>query len=73
MELNRVGAEPPGPKAKEMLDLHGPTPDFVSISNGMGVPATRATTAEELCDQLGKALVEPGPALIEAIVPPLGM
>ncbi len=73
MELNRVGAEAAGPRAKEMLDLHGPTPDFVSISNGMGVPATRATTSEELVAQLQAALAEPGPALIEAIVPPLGM
>ncbi len=73
MELNRVGAEAPGPRAKEMLDLHGPTPDFVSISTGMGVPATRATTAEELCEQMGAALATPGPALIEAIVPPLGI
>ena len=37
----------------------------------MGVPATRATTAEELADQLAKALAEPGPHLIEAMVPPL--
>jgi acetolactate synthase I/II/III large subunit len=71
MELNRVGAEPPGPKAKEMLDLHGPDLDFVAISQGMGVPATRATTAEELNEQLAAALADDGPRLVEAIVPPL--
>ena len=37
----------------------------------MGVPAGRATTAEELAAQLEKALAEPGPHLIEAVVPPL--
>jgi len=71
MELSRVGAEGAGPKASRLLDLSGPDLDFVSMSNGMGVPATRATTAEELADQFAKALAEPGPHLIEAMVPPL--
>ncbi|MGW5557510.1 hypothetical protein ACWER9_09840 [Micromonospora sp. NPDC003944] len=35
-----------------------------------GVPATRATTAEELTEQLANALAEPGPHLIQAVVPP---
>jgi acetolactate synthase-1/2/3 large subunit len=35
----------------------------------MGVPATRATTADELVDQLGRALATPGPTLIDALVP----
>jgi acetolactate synthase-1/2/3 large subunit len=34
----------------------------------MGVPATRATTAEEFTDQLGRALATPGPALVEALL-----
>jgi len=71
MELSRVGAEAAGPKANELLDLSGPDLDFVRMSEGMGVPATRATTAEELADQFAKALAEPGPHLIEAMVPPL--
>ncbi len=69
MELNRVGAEAPGPKAKEMLDLHRPDLDFVAIAGGLGVKATRATTAEEFVDQLRAAFAERGPRLIEAIVP----
>jgi len=68
MELDRVGAGTGGPKAKEMLDLHRPDLDFVQIASGLGVPATRATTGEELVEQLRAALVEPGPHLIEAIV-----
>jgi len=71
LELNRVGAEEPGPRARDMFDLSRPEMDFVSIASGLGVPATRATTAEELSDQLARALAEPGPALIEAIVPPI--
>jgi acetolactate synthase-1/2/3 large subunit len=69
MELDRVGAEAAGPKAKDLLDLARPDLDFVALSQGLGVPATRATTADELADQLGHALAEPGPSLIEAMVP----
>ena len=69
MELNRVGATEGGPKAKEMLDLTRPTMDFVSLAQGCGVPATRATTAEEFCEQLQAALAAKGPHVIEAIVP----
>jgi acetolactate synthase I/II/III large subunit len=69
MELSRVGADGGGPKASSLLDLSRPDMDFVSLATGLGVPATRATTAEEFNDQLGRALAEPGPALIEAIVP----
>ena len=71
MELNRVGAEAAGPKAKELLDLSRPDIDFVAISQGLGVPASRVTTADELADRLARALAEPGPTLIEALVPPL--
>jgi acetolactate synthase-1/2/3 large subunit len=69
LELNRVGAEPPGPRAKSMLDLSRPDLDFVAIARGFGVPATRAATADDLCKQLERALAEPGPSLIEAMVP----
>ena len=68
MELNRVGAEA-GPKAKALLDLSEPDIDFVAVSQGLGVPATRATSADELSDQLARALAGEGPSLIEAMVP----
>ncbi|RLK55290.1 acetolactate synthase large subunit [Actinokineospora cianjurensis] len=71
MELTRVGAEAAGPKAKALLDLAAPDLDFVRIAEGMGVPATRATTAEELAEQFSRAIAEPGPHLIDAIVPSL--
>lgn len=66
MELDRVGAATTGPRAHSMLDLSGPDLDFVSLARGMGVPAWRSTTCEEFADHLGRALVEPGPALVEA-------
>jgi acetolactate synthase-1/2/3 large subunit len=71
MELSRVGVHASGPKAKEMLDLRQPDLEFAHIARGMGVPATRATTAEEFYDQFARAVREPGPSLIEAIVPSL--
>jgi acetolactate synthase-1/2/3 large subunit len=40
------------------------------MAEGMGVPASRAETAVEFAAQLGRALAEPGPHLIEAAVLP---
>ncbi|HEU5033542.1 MAG TPA: acetolactate synthase large subunit [Mycobacteriales bacterium] len=71
MELNRVGAEAPGPKAKAQLDLSGPDLDFVALARGFGVPAGRAESAEDFTAQLERAFAEPGPHLIEAVVPPI--
>ncbi|MGY2003543.1 acetolactate synthase large subunit [Blastococcus sp. SYSU DS1024] len=67
-ELRRVGAANDGERARQLLDLGGPRLDFVAIAQGMGVPASRATTAEELADQLRRALAEPGPHLIQAVL-----
>jgi acetolactate synthase-1/2/3 large subunit len=45
--------------------------NFVDIAAGFGVPASRVHTAEELVDALIAAYADPGPHLIEAIVPPI--
>jgi acetolactate synthase-1/2/3 large subunit len=71
MELGRTAAGQPGERAARMLDLSGPTPSFVEISAGLGVPACRVAVAEDLDAELRRAYAEPGPHLIEAIVPPL--
>jgi acetolactate synthase-1/2/3 large subunit len=72
LELQRVGAgATPGPKALDLLDISRPTLDFVKVAEGMGVPARRATTAEEFADALRAAFAEPGPHLVEAVVPSL--
>ncbi|MGY1742527.1 MULTISPECIES: acetolactate synthase large subunit [unclassified Blastococcus] len=67
-ELGRVGASGGGERAGKLLDLGGPGLDFVALAQGMGVPATRATTAQELADQLRAALAEPGPHLVDAVL-----
>lgn len=71
LEMQRTGADLSGPAAKALLDLSNPTMDFAKIAQGMGVPGSRATTCEELADQLERALAEPGPHLIDSVVPPL--
>ena len=69
-ELERVGAVGGGERARALLDLRRPDLDFVALATGMGVPASRATTAEELADQLARALAEPGPHLVDAVLQP---
>ena len=71
MELARTAAGQAGERAARMLDLSGPTPNFTAISTGLGVPAVRVTTGEDLDRELRRAYAEPGPHLIEAIVPPV--
>jgi acetolactate synthase I/II/III large subunit len=70
LELHRVGAESPGPKALDMLDLSRPDLDFVALARGMGVEATRAETADEFTAQLEEALADPGPRLVDAVLAP---
>ena len=69
MELQRVGADAGGPLSRRLLDLTDPELDFVALSSGMGVPARRVETAEELTAALEASFVEPGPALIEVPLP----
>lgn len=73
LEFNKTGARGgvPGPKAASALAIGNPDLDFVSIAKGMGVSASRATTAEEFNEQMEKAMNTKGPHLIDAIVPTL--
>jgi acetolactate synthase I/II/III large subunit len=68
VELKRVGAAERGPKALSMLDLHDPVLDWVSLAQGMGVEASRASTAEEFSAQFSSAMATRGPRLIEAVI-----
>jgi acetolactate synthase I/II/III large subunit len=72
MELNRVGAEPAGDAARNLLELSRPDLDFVALATGMGIPASRARTPGEFGSQLQRALAEPGPHLIEAVIQRIG-
>lgn len=67
-ELLRAGAEQPGPASAALTGLDNPALDWVQLSEGMGVPAARATTGEELATRFRAALADPGPHLIEVVL-----
>ena len=52
-----------------LINLGGAPLDFTGLAQSMGVPAAHADTAEQLAEHLTRALAEPGPHLIEAVVP----
>jgi len=68
IEFARVGAHNPGPKAMSMLDLSNPELNWVSLADGMGVPAWRVHTVAEFVTALQTSLATPGPTLIEAML-----
>jgi acetolactate synthase-1/2/3 large subunit len=68
IELARVGALNPGPKALSMLDLHNPELDWVKLANGMGVEASRATNIRDFESQYESAIRHKGPRLIEVVL-----
>ena len=76
MELARTRAGEMGRRAGRGSGPPGcwtcpPPPGLHPAHTGLGVPARRVTTAEELDRALREAYAEPGPHLIEAIVPPV--
>jgi acetolactate synthase-1/2/3 large subunit len=69
MELHRAGIDSYGPNTQKLTDLGSPPIDWVKVSRGFGVPAATVSNAEDLAKELGKALIEPGPHLIEMLLP----
>jgi len=51
-----------------MLDLTKPELNWVSIAEGMGMPAWRATSLEQFNQALKVSLETQGPSLIEAML-----
>ena len=70
IEMRRTGASGFGSQSNDMVDIARPDLDFVKLSEGMGVPATRSTTLSEFIDQFRAAMLEKGPRLIELLLPP---
>jgi acetolactate synthase-1/2/3 large subunit len=68
VELSRAGIAEPGAQARALTDLSHPTLDWVSLARGMGVPGSRAETTEDFIAAFRRALAEPGPCLIEAVI-----
>jgi acetolactate synthase-1/2/3 large subunit len=68
IELHRVGADAGGPLARRLLDLTEPDLDFCALAQGMGVPAHRAESAEDLATALEAGFAQEGPSLIEVML-----
>ncbi|HUN59444.1 MAG TPA: thiamine pyrophosphate-dependent enzyme, partial [Candidatus Binataceae bacterium] len=68
VELARAGITEPGRNARSLTSLGNPEIDWSRIAAGMGVNAVRVETAEDLYIQLGRALQETGPNLIEMLI-----
>lgn len=68
IELARVREGAANDKMMSLLKLNDPSIDWVQLSEGMGIPATHADTAEAFHAQFAEALVADGPRLIEAKV-----
>jgi acetolactate synthase I/II/III large subunit len=68
IELGRTGAGKPGPGASRLLSLGEPAIDWVSVARGLGIAATRCETAEAFDAAFARAMDEPGPRLIEAVI-----
>jgi acetolactate synthase-1/2/3 large subunit len=63
-ELMALGGNP-GPRALDALDLAPPAIDFVALSKSLGVPACRATSAEEFSTALRRGMESRAPNAIE--------
>jgi acetolactate synthase-1/2/3 large subunit len=68
IEMERTGAAGFGPRANDLIDIGRPDLDFVRLSQGLGVEASRATTADDFIVQFGHAMRISGPRLIEALL-----
>jgi acetolactate synthase-1/2/3 large subunit len=67
-EIARVGATVEEPLAENLLDINRPDIDWVALAKGLGVDATRVSTAEAFDDVLAAAMKRRGPMLIEAVM-----
>ena len=68
-ELARAGVHDPGAKAQAQLGLGDPDLDFVELGTGLGVASRRVDAPDTLTNSLEEAIAEPGPHLIEVVVP----
>jgi acetolactate synthase I/II/III large subunit len=66
IELARAREGDANEKMLSMLRIDKPCLDWVKLAEGQGVPATRATTAEEFYKQFAAAMSTKCPRLIEA-------
>jgi acetolactate synthase I/II/III large subunit len=64
-EFSGLGVGNPGERARNLFEIGRPDLDWTSLAQGMGVPATRATSIDVFVDALRRGLQTEGPTLIE--------
>jgi acetolactate synthase-1/2/3 large subunit len=69
VELVHSGNTSHGQNAQALTELTKPPINWVRIAQGFGVPGVTVSTAEDLAQELGSAFAEPGPHLIEMLLP----
>lgn len=68
VEAARAGNAEMGRNARSLTMLEPPEIQWAVLAKGFGVPGVRVETADDLVKQLARALNEPGPNFIEAIL-----
>ncbi len=69
LELKRAGLTSCGPNASGLTELKSPLIDWPKVARGFGIPGVKVDKVERLALELRKALSEPGPHLIEMLLP----
>lgn len=69
LELARVREGDANARMNALTSLANPALDWISIANGLGVPASRATSAEDFHAKFKAAVGVRGPQLIECQLP----
>lgn len=67
-ELGRMGVDDLGATEDALTSLTDPRIDWVSLAAGLGVPAERVDSVDDLAAALGRSLATAGPSLIEATI-----
>lgn len=68
VEMTRTGAGQAGPSARKLLELGDPNVQWVSLAEGLGLPAVRCETAEDFDRAFAGAMAQRGPMFIEAVI-----
>jgi len=69
VEMVHAGNTSPGQNAQSLTELTKPPINWARIAQGFGVPGVTVSTAEDLAQELSSAFAEPGPHLIEMLLP----
>ncbi|WP_322866480.1 acetolactate synthase large subunit [Aquicoccus sp. G2-2] len=67
-EMSNIGAGEPDARSDPLLSLEDPAIGWVELAQGYGVPGQSVSDAAALSKAVAKAMAQPGPQLIEAVM-----